>query len=225
MLERLLAPSPTRSLAHSNRRRRAAAAPPQTTTDTATDSAAWSRLHRCPAERYDVLLVLRKEAMPQAHRALSRPRVARHSQPSCLTACREASLPPPGKRARAFLHAFPEQVIAGKGPDKLLPELLIGFDPVARMTACLEERYGHLATFCFDALGGSVIGVKWEASAFLLSGSRVATLHTSLRCGLTTTDESTAGKMVPNVIQILSEWQEMGLGLVQDTEMPHASGC
>ena len=59
------------------------------------------------------------------------------------------------------------QVAEGRGPGQLVPELLVGFDPVPQLLDLLDERYGHLAAFCADLLGGSAIGIKWKAAAFL----------------------------------------------------------
>lgn len=59
------------------------------------------------------------------------------------------------------------QVAEGRGPAQLVPELLIGFDPVPQLLGLLEERYGHLAAFCVDLIGGVSVGVRWKAAAFL----------------------------------------------------------
>ena len=60
-----------------------------------------------------------------------------------------------------------EQVAEGRGPAQLVPELLIGFDPVPQLLGLLDERYGHLAAFCVDRIGGASVGVRWKAAAFL----------------------------------------------------------
>ena len=49
----------------------------------------------------------------------------------------------------------------------MVPELLVGFDPVPMLLRLLEARFGHLAAFCVDGLGGAAVGVRWKAAAFL----------------------------------------------------------
>ncbi|KAG2440710.1 hypothetical protein HXX76_003567 [Chlamydomonas incerta] len=142
-------------------------------------------------------------------------------------------LEPPPKRARAFLRAFPDKVVAAKGASKLQLELLVGFDPVARLLAELAGSYGHLGTFCVDGLGGRLVGVRWAPDAFLPAPLRLNTAHTALPLMLTSAaeQEGAAGKAgaagarvcVPNIIGVLREVKEVGLGLVEDVVMPPSS--
>ena len=44
---------------------------------------------------------------------------------------------------------------------------MVGFDPLPLFLEALEQRFGFLAVFCADYIGGSVVGVKWRASAFV----------------------------------------------------------
>ncbi len=55
------------------------------------------------------------------------------------------------------------EILEKRGPEKVMKDLLVGFDPVSIFLDCLEERFGEIATFCVDHLGGSVIGIKWHS--------------------------------------------------------------
>lgn len=83
----------------------------------------------------DVLVSLRREALPQACRTLPPPLAARPqkrlAQPDALSRELEtAKAQPPPKRARAFLDAFPEKALESRGPEALRAELLVGFEPL-----------------------------------------------------------------------------------------------
>ncbi|GFR51741.1 hypothetical protein Agub_g14187 [Astrephomene gubernaculifera] len=138
---------------------------------------------------------------------------------------------PPPKRARAFLRCFPDKVVAAKGAARLQPELLVGFDPVSRLLSELAAGYGHLATFCVDALGGRLVGVRWAPDAFLPQPLRLNTAHTALPLVLTAAGEeegakggaAAGGLCVPNVFAVLREVKELGLGLVEDVVLPPSS--
>ncbi|KAG2441964.1 hypothetical protein HYH02_009758 [Chlamydomonas schloesseri] len=155
------------------------------------------------------------------------------SGPDALSDALEDAPPlePPPKRARAFLRAFPDKVVAAKGAAKLQPELLVGFDPVARLLAELAGSYGHLGTFCVDGLGGRLVGVRWAPDAFLPAPLRLNTAHTALPLMLTSSsgaEQAGGGKAgarlcVPNIIAVLREVKELGLGLVEDVVMPPSS--
>ena len=120
-----------------------------------------------------------------------------------------AAVAPAAKSARAVLRAFPARVLATQATASLVPELLVGFDPVARYVALLEERFGHLAVFCADAAGGyPAVGVKWLATAFVPAPVRPVVAHCVV--------EVAPGLVVPNVPQVLLEMQQLGEGLVQD---------
>ena len=68
------------------------------------------------------------------------------------------------------------QVADGRGPDQLVPELLIGFEPLPLLLHALDERYSHLAAFCADQLGGGAIGIKWRAAAFIPAPVKVGSI-------------------------------------------------
>jgi U3 small nucleolar RNA-associated protein 22 len=161
------------------------------------------------------------------------------SGPDALSDALEGAGPmePPPKRARAFLRCFPDKVVAARGPARLQPELLVGMDPVGRLTAELAAGYGHLATFCVDGLGGRLVGVRWLPDAFLPQPLRLNSAHTALPLVLTGSGpgQSQEGQQrtgggpggvrvcVPNVFSVLREVKEMGLGLVEDWLMPPSS--
>ncbi|KAG2496823.1 hypothetical protein HYH03_005229 [Edaphochlamys debaryana] len=164
------------------------------------------------------------------------------SGPDALSAALEdaPAAPPPPKRARAFLRAFPAAVVASRGPAALQKELLIGFDPVARLLRELFAAYGHMATFCVDALGGRAVGVRWAPEAFFPQPLRLNAAHTALPLTLTApqpaqgqgAEAEGAGKKagaggaaltVPNVFAVFGEVRALGVGLVEDVVMPPSS--
>ncbi len=121
--------------------------------------------------------------------------------------------------------------MATRPPEKLRQELLIGFDPLDPFLAALEERFGHLATFCADPLGGTpVIGVKWRPEAFMAQKLRVAAAHATMELSMTcgggasgsgfraegslSPDGGVAGLVVPHVAQVVAEIGQLGAGLV-----------
>lgn len=53
------------------------------------------------------------------------------------------------------------EVLRKRGPERVARDLLVGFDPLSIYLAGLERRFDGVATFCADALGGPLIGVKW----------------------------------------------------------------
>eukprot|EP00198_Chlamydomonas_reinhardtii_P001268 XP_001690603.1 predicted protein [Chlamydomonas reinhardtii] len=246
--------------------------------------AEWAAVFATPAADFNVLILLRKEALPHADLALpAGPREALASAaggplkkaaaaalaasglaalllppggavrdllqgggadtavqqldapasgPDALSDALEDAPPlePPPKRARAFLRAFPDKVVAAKGASKLQPELLVGFEPVTRLLAELAGSYGHLGTFCVDGLGGRLVGVRWAPDAFLPAPLRLNTAHTALPLMLTSSAEqegkagAAGGRVcVPNIIAVLREVKELGLGLVEDVVMPPSS--
>jgi hypothetical protein len=58
---------------------------------------------------------------------------------------------------------------------------MVGFDPCLQYVRLLRARFGGLAFFFWDALGGDSVGVVWRPQAFLprpfhitnVSGGRV----------------------------------------------------
>lgn len=162
----------------------------------------------------DVVLGLRREALPHAHCSLP-PSVAprapkRAAQPDALTAVLEgarAVVPP--KRSRAFLDAFPEKAVEGRGPEALRAELLVGCDPVqahfvpqvqvlttlsaqalegggsAAAVAAAAVQGQSMATVCVDGFGGRMLGVKWTPGAFLPAAPKPHTAHLLVPCAAT----------------------------------------
>lgn len=175
----------------------------------AAPASAWLSLFHTPLHDFDLLIVMRKDALPHLERVVeaaapgaghrkggskavaSTTALVKHAAaPDALTAVEQGGAEPgdagaqPPKRCRAILRAFPDQVVAAKGLAKLQQELLIGFDPVKRYLQELRGSYGHLATFCADGHGGRLLGIKWHAAAFLPSPVQQATAHTALVCTL-----------------------------------------
>ena len=175
----------------------------------------WGGLFAAPLGAFDAWLLLRRDALPHADRALpgAGARLAKHL--AAATGGRKRARgggggdEPAAKAARAVLRAFPAAVVASQPSDDLAAELLVGFDPVGRLLAALEGRFGHLAAFCGDAAGGfPVVGVKWLPAAFVPGPLRPATAHAVVEVG--------PGLVVPNLPQALAEMAALGEGLVDD---------
>ena len=91
-------------------------------------------------------------------------------------------------------------------------DILVGFDAVAQLVAALEERLGHCALFCVDALGGDVIGVKWRPDAWLPAPFRVAAAHTMMPC------HTAHGppRFVTDAVAVMQDILHLGRGIVAD---------
>ncbi|GAX78374.1 hypothetical protein CEUSTIGMA_g5816.t1 [Chlamydomonas eustigma] len=152
-----------------------------------------------------------------APKSMKRSRLESAYQPvDLLTDIDRSPNPPPDKRARVFLRAFPEKLAEGRGPNQLVPELLVGFDPVPMLVEALKERFDHLAAFCADYHGGTHVGIKWKPAAFLPSFVQATTAHTALPCTLSLSAESKKISCVPNLVQVLSDMLEIGEGIIID---------
>lgn len=178
---------------------------------------AWGALFAAPLEDFDAWVLLRRDALPHADRVIpgESARLSKHLERHAAGhgkrnrgASADAGVPA-AKSANAVLRAFPQRVLASQPTDALLPELLVGFDPVGRYLALLEERFGHLAVFCADTAGGfPAVGVKWQPAAFVPSPLRPALAHCVV--------EVAPGLGVPNLAQVLHEMHLLGEGLVQE---------
>jgi U3 small nucleolar RNA-associated protein 22 len=125
----------------------------------------------------------------------------------------EQPITPPPASARAVLDHIPARVVASHTPEELRRELLVGFDPLQLLLARLEERFGHLATFCADTVGGAAVALRWAPQAFGPAPLRVATAHCTLQPALS--GRGPVGSVLPNVPQVLQEMQTLGLGLLE----------
>ena len=94
----------------------------------------------------------------------------------------------------------------------LRKDILVGFDAAQQLHAELTERLNHCAVFCMDALGGSVIGVKWKPKAWVPGPFRVATAHTSMPC----LSGGAPGAFVTDATAVVQEIMQVGQGMVAD---------
>jgi hypothetical protein len=182
--------------------------------------AAWGALFEAPLPDFDAWLLLRRDALPSADRALpgAASRLLKHLDRTAPAASGKrgrgsssssssATDVPAAKAARAVLRAFPARVLASQPTASLVPELLVGFEPVRRYVAALTERFGHIADFCADPAGGfPAVGVRWRPAAFVPSPLRPATAHAVV--------EVAPGLILPNLPQALAEMEQLGRGLV-----------
>lgn len=212
---------------------RAATGPKQVKKKGGKVAAATSIFHTA-LQDYDVVIRLRREALPLADRCLPLTQLDTQGSGSGRDAPDELSpvlaqgRGPVPVEARAVLRAFPEKVVMRQGPDRLRSELLIGMDPVRDYLSALTQRYSHLGVFCGDGSALPVVGVKWDPQAFLPSPLKDLTAHTSLTVAATAVRERGEGGLgglaVVNVVNVLGEMLEMGAGLVDDLELPGLMG-
>jgi hypothetical protein len=175
----------------------------------------WGTLFASPLADFDAWILLRRDALPHAGRAPpgAASRLVRHLGRAAPGRKRggggAGDAPPPAKAARAVVRGFPARVVAGQPTEALLPELLVGFDPVSHYLSLLEDRFGHLAAFCADSPGGfPAVAVKWAPPAFVPAPLRPALAHAVLEAG--------PGLVLPNLPQVLQEMHLLGEGLVSE---------
>ena len=182
-----------------------------------------------PPGSFDLVVTLRDEALPQSSRSLPQSLLFPTLKKKSASKDEDPSSSRPRKSSRAFLRAFPDQVISSfsnkaGGSKELISELLIGFDPVKKLVLALEERFGHLGAFGADYTGGSRdIGIKWFPSSFQPSPLSAATAHTAMPSSFQGPGEGKGkggkkGQMwvEANLPLILAEIKEIGEGLVED---------
>jgi U3 small nucleolar RNA-associated protein 22 len=95
----------------------------------------------------------------------------------------------------------------------LRSEVLCGFDPLEKVLQALAVHFGAVARFYVDRHGGAVIGIKWQADAFVPAPFRVATAHLS-RPSLS--HSAGAVTVVPDVPAILHDLNSIGSGMFAD---------
>lgn len=184
-----------------------------------------------PPGSFDLLITLRDEALPQSSRSLPQgllfPQLKKRAKKHGLLNEGPASFAP-RKNSRAFLRAFPDQVISSfstkaAGAKELISELLIGFDPVKKFVEALEERFGHLGAFGADYTGGArVVGVKWFPAALRPTPLLASTAHTAMPSTNKATEMQSSKKnkgqvwVEANIPLVLQEVMEIGEGLIED---------
>ncbi|CAG9460237.1 unnamed protein product [Pedinophyceae sp. YPF-701] len=184
---------------------------------------------------FDALLVLRKEALPHPDRALQAPAGLPSGAAAACSAVTGPGgagtamrglldgrgvlpVPPPAKRARAMLRAFPAAVVDVPGADveRLRKDVLIGFYPQRTLVGLLQHRLGHLATFGADFLGGSrVVGVSWRPEAFVPAPVDPARAHACVPLVSGGGGESRELLVVPDAAAALAEAASIGEGLIE----------
>jgi hypothetical protein len=210
--------------------------------DARDDDSAWMRALFSPELGLGALLLLRRDALPAAGRALPCARRALARALASPGARRLPRLPAARDRAeRAVLRGFPRAVVRAQPAASLSSELLVGFDPVAALTGRLNAALGAFAAFSADARGGTpAVGVRWRREAFaarpLRGGGALAHCCVPLpppeggasgggkkrrrRGGRAGADDEAAAQeqddlvVVPDVAQVLREAQEIGAGII-----------
>jgi hypothetical protein len=136
--------------------------------DARDDDSAWMRALFSPELSFGALLLLRRDALPAANRALPCARRALARALASPSARRLPRLPSAQDRAeRAVLRGFPCPLLRSQPAALLSQELLVGFDPVSLLAARLSSALGAFAVFSADARGGfPCVGVRWRREAF-----------------------------------------------------------
>ncbi|CAD7698748.1 unnamed protein product [Ostreobium quekettii] len=183
---------------------------------------------------YDVLIHLRREALPHPQQAVRQPSLAalqrklkqdraqslgRHEDEGVATTSEGPSGGVPEER-RFVIAAFPSRVVRSRKAAELRKQVLIGFDPVARYIGELEGRFGRLALFCHDPHGGRVVGVKWRAEAFLPQPMDPSCSHFLIPHGVMPAGDASADmQFVPDVMAVVEDMLALGEGLVHDVQL------
>jgi len=82
-------------------------------------------------------------------------------------------------------------------------------NPVENYLKELEDHFHDKALFFYDKLGGDIIAVVLKPSSFVLKPFKLA--HSSYTLPI----EKRAIHLLPNIFEILSEFYELGHGLVE----------
>ena len=105
-------------------------------------------------------------------------------------------------------------------------ELLVGFDPLPLLVEALEGRWGFLAAFCADYVGGcALVGLKWRAAAFAPGPLRPERAYALRALGPASAKSSkgsgaaAVGATVPDVAAVVDDILALGAGLVESVEV------
>jgi len=184
----------------------------------ASGSPLLSLLFRPSFEGFDLVVRLRRSALPHlASRALpDEPKAAGEESPRVLA--RAPGPPPPGSAAAALqppplrLAALPPALLARGQEGAGRAAMLVGFEPRAMLASVLRRRFGHLALFLVDAHGGDALLVALRPAA-------VAVTPPPLRLSrLACCSPGEGGGMQLNVAELATEIQALGNGLVARVE-------
>ena len=154
---------------------------------------------------FDVLLELRASKLPTAH--------------LCWGGAAGAAAAATGRAPKKADFANLRHGQIGRG---------VNDEPVRDLVGLLRERYGGLALFCYDELGGRVIALKWRPAAFtpqLLKPGAAGSQHRMLyQPGDASAADEKKQYTVPNVVEVLAELVEVSGGLIKKVRLPTTSG-
>ncbi|MDP2438623.1 MAG: hypothetical protein Q8P67_23010, partial [archaeon] len=108
------------------------------------------------------------------------------------------------QRHRLFGMQKYQNLVQGDGRS----QLLVGFDAPAHFLSLLKQRYGKFAMFFVDGHRQSIIGLVWKPKAFMPK-----TFHPAGSQLMMPID--TLGLLLPNIIEIISEINLLGSGLIK----------
>ncbi|KAK7073657.1 hypothetical protein SK128_015685 [Halocaridina rubra] len=86
---------------------------------------------------------------------------------------------------------------------------VVMFDPAQLYLEELRDAFDHLALFFHDEHGGDIIGVVWRPTSLKKQELKIANYEGHQLTGIKNT------KQIPNMEAILSDFEVMGMGLVQ----------
>ena len=174
------------------------------------DSSAWESMFTPALTHFDIVLKLRRAALPFPDHALFTAKQIKRR------VIKELGVDPDtfqmaehGSKRGLQLASMPEKVIT-RGPDKARAAMLIGFDPLQCYLREAERRLGGTALFFADKYGGDLIGVALRPSLAHHEAQLPASLIDFDPLG----DFSSPAP--PSVEEIMDDLLFIGNGFVQD---------
>jgi len=153
------------------------------------------QLFRTSLADYDVLIRLNPAEVPRAAQGID---------------YREGGAQSKKKRAYKNLAAVTKKKAADTLP-------LVEHNPVALFVKDLQKHYGHAASFFYDELGGTTIGVVWDPEAVSPHSFKVAYSQDSAPVE---SEQEAGGKLMVqlNIPATLEGFKTLGRGLVKKLE-------
>lgn len=174
------------------------------------DNSAWESIFTPALTHYDIVLKVRRNALPFPDNALfSAKQVKRRLVKELGVDPESFEQAEHGSRKGLQLAKIPEKVL-NRGPDKAREAMMIGFDPLSCFLRDAERRFGGTALFFADKYGGDLIGVALKPKA----------QHYDAQLSASLADFDPLGDFTPpappEAEDILDELLFFGNGFVQD---------
>ena len=180
------------------------------------DSSAWESLFTPALLHYDIVLKLRRAALPFPDNALfTGKQIKRRLIKELKVDPNTFQMAEHGAKRGLQLAKMPEKVLT-RGPDKARAAMLIGFDPLQCYLREAERRLGGTALLFADKHGGDLIGVALKPKMSHHGAQLPASLGDFDPLG----DFNPPAP--PSVDEILDELLFVGNGFVQDGYVRHS---